>query len=154
MIEGLVVREARATDLDDIIALYAADEIGGHGDSLDPARRAGYEAAWRKIERSSGDTVYVAERAGRIVGTFQLVISPCLLGGGRTRAMVEAVHVDPEARGEGIGSAMMTFATDLARRAEARYLELTSNANRHGAHRFYERLGFRQSHLGFKLTLD
>ncbi len=32
-------------------------------------------------------------------------------------------------------------------------MELTSNAQREGARRFYERLGFRPSHLGFKLYL-
>ena len=32
-------------------------------------------------------------------------------------------------------------------------VQLTSDATRLDTHRFYERLGFTQSHLGFKLTL-
>lgn len=154
MTERLVVREAQGTDLDAIVALYAADDIGGHGDSLDPARRADYEAAWRRIAQSTGDTVFVAELNGCVVGTFQFIVSPCLLAGGRTRVMVEAVHVDPAARGQGVGQAMMERAIVLARRENARFLELTSNTGRTDAHRFYARLGFRQSHLGFKLSLD
>lgn len=36
---------------------------------------------------------------------------------------------------------------------DMRAVQLTSNAARKDAHRFYERLGFAQSHLGFKLKL-
>lgn len=36
---------------------------------------------------------------------------------------------------------------------DMRAVQLTSNAACKDAHRFYERLGFAQSHLGFKLKL-
>jgi GNAT superfamily N-acetyltransferase len=48
---------------------------------------------------------------------------------------------------------MINFAIDKARAAGMRRVQLTSNAVRTDAHRFYERLGFTPSHIGFKLKL-
>ena len=42
---------------------------------------------------------------------------------------------------------------DHARERGARMVQLTSDARRADAHRFYERLGFEPSHVGFKLLL-
>jgi GNAT superfamily N-acetyltransferase len=48
---------------------------------------------------------------------------------------------------------MMAFAEEEARRHGARLLELTSNKARQAAHRFYERIGFANTHEGFKKKL-
>jgi hypothetical protein len=48
---------------------------------------------------------------------------------------------------------MIRWATDRARERECSVVQLTSDASRVDAHRFYTRLGFRNSHLGFKLWL-
>lgn len=41
----------------------------------------------------------------------------------------------------------------MARRRGATLVQLTSDTARESAHRFYERLGFRPTHVGFKLQL-
>ena len=51
------------------------------------------------------------------------------------------------------GAVMVAFAVDFARRNGVGLVELTSNKSREAAHRFYRRLGFEQSHEGFKLEL-
>ena len=56
-------------------------------------------------------------------------------------------------RSAGIGAAMMAAAEAWAQERGAAFLELTSNATRTDAHRFYARLGYKQSHLGFKKKL-
>lgn len=49
---------------------------------------------------------------------------------------------------------MMRWTTDVAAPAlEAGLVQLTSDAARVDAHRFYERLGFTGSHVGFKYTV-
>ena len=48
---------------------------------------------------------------------------------------------------------MIEFAVERARQDGMRLVQLTSNAVRKDAHRFYERLGFTPSHIGFKLKL-
>lgn len=56
-------------------------------------------------------------------------------------------------RGIGLGSAMMGWAVSEARQRGATLVQLTSDKKREDAHRFYERLGFAGSHVGFKLFL-
>jgi GNAT superfamily N-acetyltransferase len=48
---------------------------------------------------------------------------------------------------------MIEYCIAGARQRGVRLVQLTSNAARKDAHRFYERLGFKPSHLGFKMAL-
>ncbi|MFQ4147294.1 GNAT family N-acetyltransferase [Arthrobacter sp. LAPM80] len=66
---------------------------------------------------------------------------------------IEAVRVSQQLRGNGLGSAMMHWAVDEAGRRGVALVQLTSDNSRIDAHRFYERLGFVQSHAGFKTRL-
>ena len=66
---------------------------------------------------------------------------------------IEAVQTRADMRGKGIGSAMMRFAIERGEASRRALVQLTSNKARHDAHRFYERLGFVQSHAGFKMKL-
>jgi len=63
------------------------------------------------------------------------------------------VRVDDSYRGRGIGSEMMKWSIARAQARGAVLVQLTTHASRKEAHRFYERLGFKQSHVGMKLTL-
>jgi GNAT superfamily N-acetyltransferase len=148
----LTIREATRADLPRLLEIYAGDTAGGHA-RAGPEDTAAVEAAYDRIAESPCNTLYVAEQGGVVLGTFQLTLIPGLVARGRTRAKVESVHVHPIARGGGIGTAMMRFAVDEARRRGAGIMELTSNKARPDAHRFYERLGFQPSHVGFKLPL-
>lgn len=76
-----------------------------------------------------------------------------LIARDQLRASVEAVRVDQRLRGNGLGSAMISWAIEEGRRRGAALVQLTSDNTRLDAHRFYERLGFSQSHAGFKLRL-
>lgn len=66
---------------------------------------------------------------------------------------IEAVRVRPDLRSGGLGGAMITWAIAEGRRRGAKLVQLTSDGSRVAAHRFYERLGFEASHVGFKLSL-
>jgi len=48
---------------------------------------------------------------------------------------------------------LIEWAIEEARRRNCYLVQLTSNNSRLDAHRFYTRLGFTQSHAGFKLQL-
>ena len=56
-------------------------------------------------------------------------------------------------RGQGVGGALIADAEARARAAGCALLQLTSNATRDDALRFYERQGFTPSHIGFKKLL-
>ena len=73
---------------------------------------------------------------------------------GATRLLVEAVRVSSSVRSRGIGSAVMLWVMHAAAPATgATLVQLTSDAARVDAHRFYTRLGFAASQIGFKYAL-
>lgn len=149
----LIIREARETDLPAVIALFAADTVGGHGDTTDPAAFGAYKRALDIIAASPDQTLYVAELGGEVAGTFQTMITTSLTGRGSSSMIIEAVQTRSDIRGQGIGARMIDFCIEDAKRRGIRLVQLTSNAARKDAHRFYERLGFKPSHLGFKMAL-
>jgi len=147
------IRLAVRDDVAAIAAMFAQDTLGGHGDSADPADLPGYLAAFDLIAASPNDSLFVAIRDGEVVGTFQTTLITSLTGRGASSLTVEAVHTRSDMRGFGIGQAMIGHAIEQGRAKGARLVQLMSNATRHDAHRFYTRLGFSQSHLGFKMKL-
>ncbi|MEX0409697.1 GNAT family N-acetyltransferase [Aquibium sp. LZ166] len=149
-----LIREAREEDIRSLVALFAADSIGGHGDTVDESAYPSYLAAFRRISASPCDSLYVAELGGEIVGTFQTTLTPMVTGRGRLVMTIEAVQTRADMRGRGIGATMMRAAIKIARQAGAGLVQLSSNRDREAAHRFYERLGFARSHYGFKMKLD
>lgn len=147
------IREARSSDVAALVAIFAADELGGHGDTTAPEILGKYLRAFERIASSPDQTLYVAERDGQVVGTFQTMVVTSLIGRGSSSMIIEAVQMRGDMRGQGIGAQMIEFAIAEAKRRGLRLVQLTSNASRTDAHRFYERLGFKQSHLGFKMAL-
>jgi GNAT superfamily N-acetyltransferase len=101
----------------------------------------------------SGNTFIVAEVDGRLVGYLQLTFIQGLSYKGASRAQIEDVRVARDLRGQGIGARLMEFAEERARAAGCGLVCLSSNKARADAHRFYERLGYVASHLGFKKAL-
>ncbi len=150
---NLLIREAREADLSALIALFASDPLGGHGDTLDAEAFPRYLAAFNTIAASPDQTLYAAELDGSVVGTFQTMITTSLNGRGSQAMIIEAVQTRDDMRGKGIGAAMINHCIEEARAKGMRLVQLTSNAARKDAHRFYERLGFKPTHLGFKMAL-
>lgn len=149
----LLIREADRADLPAIIALFASDQVGGHGDTTDPGAFDDYLAAFEKIAASSLQTLYVAVLGDQVVGTFQTALFTSLPGRGSSSLVIEAVQTREDMRGRGIGERMVRHAIAEARGRGAAKVQLTSNAVRIDAHRFYERLGFVRTHLGFRMPL-
>ncbi len=141
-LEKLVIRTACEDDLRALAAIYAADEIGGHGDTAGAEAQPDYLAAFRAIEASASETLYVAELHGEVVGTFQTAIHTKLVGRGARSMTIEAVQTRADMRGRGIGAFMIDHCLEEARRLDVKTVQLTSNMARLDAHRFYERLGF------------
>ena len=149
----LLIREAREGDLSALIALFAADGLGGHGDTNDLAAYDDYLSAFRTIQSSPDQTLYVGELSGEVAGTFQISIATTLTGRGASFMIIEAVQTRSDLRGQGIGGQMIEFCIAEAKSRGLVRVQLISNGKRKDAHRFYERLGFEPSHLGFKMAL-
>lgn len=151
MTDDLTIERARAEDVPAIVALLADDPLGAQRERPDDL--AGYLRAFEVIAADPHQYLAVARRGGRIVGTLQLTVIPGLARRGAMRAQVEAVRVHADERGDGLGADLMVWAEHEARRHGCALLQLTSDATREGAHRFYERLGYRATHVGFKKQL-
>lgn len=145
------MRAAVRGDLPAIVAMLADDELGAARESPDDLTP--YTEAFGRLEQDPNQFLMVADRDGTVIGTLQLTIIPGLSRRGSTRALIEGVRVHGSARGEGTGEQMMTWAIADARRQGCHLVQLTSDKARPGAHRFYQRLGFTDSHIGFKLSL-
>ncbi len=147
--EDLVIRRATESDVPAIVAMLADDPLGARRESPgDPA----YAAAFAEIDADPRQLLAVAERAGEVVGTLQLTFIPGLSRRGASRALIEAVRVRSDQRGGGLGRRLATWAIEISRERGAAVVQLTTDASRVDAHRFYERLGFVASHVGMKLV--
>ncbi|SDY40717.1 L-amino acid N-acyltransferase YncA [Micromonospora pattaloongensis] len=147
----LTIRPAAAEDVAAIVAMLADDVLGATRESPDDLEP--YLTAFAVIDADPHQTLVVAERAGSIVGTLQLTILPGLSRRATTRALVEAVRVSSSERGSGLGTELLRWAIDEARRRGCRLVQLTTDRARTDAHRFYESLGFEATHIGYKLAL-
>ncbi|CAN3983224.1 GNAT family N-acetyltransferase [Kitasatospora purpeofusca] len=147
----LTIRRATGDDLPAIVAMLADDPLGATRESPDDLTP--YRTAFDRIDADPHQHLVVAERAGRTVGTLQLTLVPGLSRKGATRTVIEGVRVHGDERGSGLGTELIQWAIERSRELDAQLVQLTSDITRTDAHRFYERLGFVPSHLGFKLAL-
>ncbi|NEA44620.1 GNAT family N-acetyltransferase [Streptomyces sp. SID11385] len=147
----LHIRRATRDDISAIVAMLADDPLGAQRESPDDLTP--YHEAFARIHEDKNQHLVVAESDGEIVGTLQLSVLHGLSRQGTTRTIIEAVRVSADARGGGLGTELITWAIEESRRQGANLVQLTSDATRTDAHRFYKRLGFVDSHVGFKLTL-
>ena len=151
--DAILLRRASVRDLDSLMALLSDDPVSAsRGDSAAEIDRPAYQDALEQIVTDPANEILLAiDGAGCAVGTLQLTRIPGMARRGSTRLLVEAVRVRSDLRSAGIGGAMMRWVMDVAAvELEANLIQLTSDAARVDAHRFYERLGFVASHVGFK----
>jgi GNAT superfamily N-acetyltransferase len=153
MIPGLWIRPATRQDLPSIVRMLADDELGSQRErDVEPLSESYYEA-FEQIQRDPNHQLVVAESDRKVIGTLHLMFLPSISFQGGLRAQIESVRVEKNFRNQGIGAAMMEWTIECARERGAHVIQLTSHLSRKDAHRFYERLGFRGSHLGMKLDL-
>ncbi|MGW2256650.1 N-acetyltransferase family protein [Streptomyces sp. NPDC001780] len=147
----LDIRPAAPEDIPAIVAMLADDPLGAQRETPDDLTP--YTASYERLARDPNQHLMVAVRDGRVVGTLQLTIVPGLSRLGATRSVIEGVRIHTDERGSGLGTRFIEWAVDESRRQGCQLVQLTSDASRTDAHRFYERLGFTASHIGFKLAL-
>ena len=146
-------RRASRADLPDIVRMLADDELGSTREKCEDPLPESYYTAFQQINADPNQQLIVAKLDGKVVGTLHLMFLPSISYQGQLRAQVESVRVDRQYQNRGIGSDMMKWTIERAKERGAHMVQLTSHKSRQDAHRFYERLGFKGSHLGMKLNL-
>jgi ribosomal protein S18 acetylase RimI-like enzyme len=122
------IRRAGEEDIEVLRRLW--DEFNGEA-TYTPYPGSGFDAAFVR-----DFVALVAEEAGEIVGTLYANLSTPHFG------YVFGVYTRPEARGRGVGRALMRAIAELLREEGRGYVVLSVDTPNEGARAFYERLGF------------
>ena len=117
-----------------------------------PFDRAAFHEVFARNLHCDSVLYYVAERDMAIVGFGSLHIELLLHHVGLTGEIQELV-VHETVRGEGIGRELISRLEDAARTRGCASIEVTTKKLRVDAQRFYEGVGFRQTHVNFTKEL-
>lgn len=144
------IRQATEADLPAILDLYAHP-------GMDDGQRLPIEEA-RAIFKNMATypfyRLYVVDAGnGTLAATYALLIMQNIAHLGAKSAIVEQVMVDPGVQGQGLGTAMMAHAMEVARAEGCYKVALSSNLKREAAHAFYDRLGFERHGYSFRIIL-
>jgi GNAT superfamily N-acetyltransferase len=149
----LIFRRATEADVPAIIRLLADDMLGSSREATGAESLPQYLDAFRVADADANQFLLVVDDGSGIVGTLQLTFIAGLARGGLKRGLVEAVRVASDRRGEKIGEAMFAWVLEKCRHEKCGIVQLTTDKSRTDAHRFYDRLGFEPSHIGYKMKL-
>ena len=145
------IRPATEADLAAIARLLQDDRLGVERERAEDLRP--YREAFREIAADARHLVLVLELDGAVAGVLQLSFLRSLTYRGGLRAQIEGVRIDARYRGAGLGGRLIGAAIERARAQGCHLVQLTTDRQRPDARRFYERLGFVDSHHGMKLDL-
>ena len=154
MAAELSIRDARTEELETVSAVLAAAyaEYIPPDETLTPEERAGWDGYRRNIadvwSRVSISSTIVAERDGRVVGSVNYYApgQADSLDGAWPEgwASIRLLGVPPEARGTGIGRALMAECLRRARADGATTMGLHTTRLMDVARAMYVRLGFKR----------
>jgi GNAT superfamily N-acetyltransferase len=147
------IRRAECSDLPAIIALLADDVLGASREAVGDPPADDYLIAFREIENDPNQFLALMVDGEDVVGTLQLSFIRGLAREGAKRGLIEAVRIASGRRGERLGEQLIKWAITECDRRGCALVQLTSDRARLDAHRFYERLGFEPTHVGYKLKL-
>jgi ribosomal protein S18 acetylase RimI-like enzyme len=150
----LSFRAATRADVPAIVQMLADDHLGRTRERLSDPLPDSYYAAFDALAGDPNNELIVATDDERVVATLQITFTPSLSHQGSWRATLESVRTASHLRGRGIGGALVAYAIERARLRGCRLMQLSTDKSRAEAKRFYERLGFRASHEGMKLSLQ
>lgn len=146
-------RKAKKEDLKKLVELLTDDELGSQRDGEFSKNQKSYENAFSLIDKDPNQYLMAVLKEGEIIGTCHLSIVPSLTYKGKIRCQIEAVRVCKSLRNKGVGHWIIREAIEKGKKSGAKIFQLTADKRRDRAARFYESLGFIESHNGFKLHL-
>jgi GNAT superfamily N-acetyltransferase len=135
------IRPARSDD-----AATIADLLGQLGY---PATAAEVALRLTQLDEHGHAVTYVADRDGKVLGVVTGHVYPSIHAS-RIAAWLTTLVVSDQDRASGVGRALTEAVENWARERGAERLSVTSGNQRHGAHAFYERLGYERT--GQRLT--
>jgi len=146
-------KEAKESDVEKIVEMLADDFLGSEREDYKVPLPASYINAFRAIESDPNNELIVAWMESEIVGVQQITFTPYITRQGGWRATIEGVRVSASFQGKGIGTELIRWAINRAKDRGCHLVQLTTDKRRTDSLGFYEKLGFKASHEGLKMTL-
>ena len=149
----ITFRKAKREDLETIINMIANDAVAAKREDNSMPLNEGYIKAFEMITSDANQYLMVADKAGEVIGTFQMILIPSLTYIGRARLLIEGVRIADNYQGQGIGQRMIQHAINFGKDNHVSMIQLTTDKKRPKAIEFYLKLGFIDSHEGMKYKL-
>jgi GNAT superfamily N-acetyltransferase len=150
---NLTFRDAAKADISELVKLLSNDHLGAKREDLSTPLNQRYINAFKRIDKDPNNELTIVESNGDLVGMLQLTFIPYLTHIGSSRCLIESVRISKNYRGQGLGTNFINWAIARAKEKSCSIVQLTSDKQRPDALRFYESLGFKATHEGFKLKL-
>lgn len=132
-----MIREIVHSDLEGLLKLY----MHLH-DNPFPELDSRVLGVWESIISDSSHHIIVAEEDDMIVSSCVCVIIPNLTRAQRPYALVENVVTHPDYRKQGLATACLSFAKNIAIRENCTRLMLMTGSKEQSTLDFYERAGY------------
>lgn len=133
----MVIREIVESDLNKLLELY----IQLHDNSM-PQPNEQLFGLWLSIIKDDNHHIIVAEENGRILSSCVIVIVPNLTHQQRPYALVENVITDINHRMQGLATACLDYAKEIAKQKNCYKIMLLTGSKQDSTLRFYERVGY------------
>lgn len=142
---NMEIREAKETDIEQIIALQSQIY---RVDSTSPDAN---QTLSNQLKDESCK-ILVGEKDGKVVATGVIYLIQVPIRG-VPYAFLEGIVVDENLRGKGLGTEFFKEILAICKYLKCYKILFTSGTDREGAHRFYEKLGFKKWGLEFRMDL-
>lgn len=144
----MIIRDMKEKDLNDVAVLY--EKLFGQKSNIENMLEK-----FPLMNDSNSYILIVAEDNGKVIGTVMGIICHTMVANLKSFLVMEAVVVDENYRGNGIGKEMLLDLESRAKRQGCSYIILVSGNQRKEAHKFYEALGYGEDKAkGFRKFID
>ncbi len=135
-----IIREINEGDFDDLMKLY----MQLHDNPM-PEKTDEIMTLWSNILSDKNHHIIVAEVDEQIVSSCVCVIIPNLTRGQRPYAFVENVITDQNYRKQGLATACLNYAKEIAERENCYKMMLLTGSKQESTLNFYERAGYNRN---------
>lgn len=145
------LREATIVDIPELCGLL--NYLFEQEEEFKPNTETQSEGLSRIISNSDIGVIVIAIDSNKVIGMVNILYTVSTALGSRV-AILEDMVVSPKVRGTGVGSKLMKYSLDLAKKNGCKRITLLTDFDNDGAHRFYEKHGFvRSSMVAFRKSI-
>ena len=145
------LRKAKLDDIPDLCKLL--NYLFEQEEEFKPNIEIQSEGLRKIITQSDVGVIVIAIDSSKLIGMVNILYTVSTALGSRV-AILEDMVVSPKVRGKGVGSKLMSYSLDLAKKNSCKRITLLTDFDNDGAHKFYQQHGFiRSSMVAFRKSI-